>query len=94
MQEICSRMSRDANEPDHHQFHDSCITRGEIREVSLLYELQKLADVPTYYVVMGQAPNTRTYKYILILFDEFSKVLQLIKCMAKYYDEFFSRINF
>ena len=93
MQEICSRMSRDANEPDHHQFHDSCITRGEIREVSLLYELQKLADVPTYYVVMGQAPDTRTYEYILILFDEFSKVLQLIKCMAKYYDEFFPRIN-
>ena len=53
------------------------------------YELQKLADVPTYYVVMGKAPDTRTYKYILILFDEFSKVLQLIKCMAKYYDEFF-----
>ena len=58
--------------------------------MSLLYELQKLADVPTYYVVMGQASDdTRTYEYILILFDEFSKVLQLIKCMAKYYDEFF-----
>ena len=27
------------------------------------YELQKLADVPTYYVVMGQAPDTRTYDY-------------------------------
>ena len=54
------------------------------------YELQKLADVPTYYVSDGyQTPDTRTYEYILILFDEFSKVLQLIKCMAKYYDEFF-----
>ena len=52
------------------------------------YELQKLADVPTYYVVMGQASDSRNM-IILILFDEFSKDLQLIKCMAKYYDEFF-----